>query len=125
MDSTATPVAQKPRNASYHLRKPVKKLLDERINKEIFEEILTNDAIIWCSPFLVQRKPKFAEMKKDDLKPHRIRANAQALKIDDLIYHLHIFKVFSTLDLKQGYHQLMLELETREVATVYTMGPMM
>ena len=44
----------------------------------------------------------------------------QAPKINDFIYHLHDFKVFSKLDLKQGYHQLTLNLETRKVATFST-----
>ena len=44
----------------------------------------------------------------------------QAPKIDNFIYHLHDCKIFSKLDLKQGYHQLTLDPETRKVGTFST-----
>ena len=33
MDPTATPVAQKPRNVPYHLKKPLNQSLDEGVEK--------------------------------------------------------------------------------------------
>ena len=133
MDLTAKPVAKKPRNVPYHLQKPLKKWLEEGIEKEIFQQVPANEAITWCSPLVVQPKPKFVEREKDDLEPQMIRASidmripnasmkrnrcVQAPQIDDFIYHLHDCKIFSKLDLKQGYHQLTLDPETRKIATL-------
>ena len=135
MEPDAVPVAQKPRTVAYYLQKPLQQWLEEGIEKEIFEKVPPGEAITWCSPLVVQTKPKFAETEKDDLESHMIRASidmripndkmkrsrcVQAPKIDDFIYHLHDCKVFSKLDLKQGYHQLTLDPETRKVATFST-----
>ena len=135
MDPQAKPVAQKPRNVPYHLQQPLKQWIDEGVEKEIFEKVPPGEAITWCSPLVVQPKPKFAETNKNELESHMIRASidmripnesmkrsrcVQAPKIEDFIYHLHDCKVFSKLDLKQGYHQLALDPETRKVATFST-----
>lgn len=69
------PTAQKPRNVPYHLPKPLKRWLDEGVEKEIFQKIAEGEAITWCSPLVVQPKPKFTETKKDELEPHMIRAS--------------------------------------------------
>ena len=72
IDPTVTQLVQKPRNVPYHQQKPLKQWLDKGIEKDIFEKVLTNEAITWCSPLVVQTKPKFAETKKDDLEPHTV-----------------------------------------------------
>ncbi len=42
---------------------------------EIFEQIPEGEAITWCSPLVVQPKPKYAEQEKGMLEPHMIRAS--------------------------------------------------
>ena len=41
-------------------------------------------------------------------------------RVEDFIYRLHDCKIFTKLDLRQGYHQLALDPSTRQVATFST-----
>ncbi|PFX14103.1 Retrovirus-related Pol polyprotein [Stylophora pistillata] len=75
MEPQAKPVAQKPRNVPYHLQQPLKQWIDEGVEKEIFEKVPPGEAITWCSPLVVQPKPKFAETNKNELESHMIRAS--------------------------------------------------
>ena len=78
-------------------------------------------------------KPKF--VGKEKLEPHEIRASidlrlankamtrsriVQAPLIEDFTHKFHDCTVWSKLDLKQGYHQLTLDEESRKIATFST-----
>ena len=135
MEPDAEPVAQKPRPVPYHLQKPLKDWLDQVVNEEIFEKVPDGEAITWCSPLVVQLKPKFTDMKSEELESHMIRASidmripnqsmkrsrcVQSPKVEDFTYRLHDCRIFTKLDLRQGYHQLALDPSTRQVATFST-----
>ena len=135
METNAKPVAQKPRPVPYHLQKPLKAWLDQGVKGEIFEKVPDGEAITWCSPLVVQPKPKFTEMKSEVLESHMIRASidmripnqsmkrsrcVQSPRVEDFIYRLHDCKIFTKLDLRQGYHQLALDPSTKQVATSST-----
>ena len=105
------------------------------MNEEIFEKVPDGEAITWCSPLVVQPKPQFTDMKSEELESHMIRASiymripnqsmkrsrcAQSPRVEDFIYRLHDCKIFTKLDLRQGYHQLALDPSTRQVATFST-----
>ena len=132
---TQKPVAQKPRPVPYHLQKPLKAWLDQGVKEEIFEKVPDGEAITWCSPLVVQPKPKFTEVKSEVLESHMIRASidmripnqsmkrsrcVQSPRVEDFIYRLHDCKIFTKLDLRQGYHQLALDPSTKQVATFST-----
>ena len=68
MDPEAVPVAQKPRPVPYHLQKPLKEWLEQGVKEEIFEKVPDGEAITWCSPLVVQPKPKYTEVKKKELR---------------------------------------------------------
>ena len=89
----------------------------------------------WCSPLVVQPKPRFNETDKDELQPHMIRASidlripnhfmernriAPTPTVEDFVYKFHDCTMFSKLDMRQGYHQLILDPESRMVATFTT-----
>ncbi len=91
------------------------------------------EAITWCSPLVVQPKPKF--IGREILEPEQIRASidlrvvnkamscsriVQAPLVKDFTHAFNDCKVFSKLDLKQGYHQLTLDEESRWVVTFST-----
>ena len=73
MDPAATPVAQKPRHVPYHLQEPLKKWIEQGVEEEIFEKVPDGEPITWCSPLVVQPKPKYAE--RETLEPQMIRAS--------------------------------------------------
>ena len=75
MKPGAVPVAQKPRQVPYYLQEPLKKWLDLGIQEDIFEKVPDDEPVTWCSPLVVQSKPKFAGLRSDQLEPHMIRAS--------------------------------------------------
>ena len=105
------------------------------MEEEIFEEVPEDEPVTWCSPLVVQPKPRFDGTPKDELEPHMIRASVdlrvvnrhmdrsritQTPIVEDFMYKFHDCRVFSKLDMKQGYHQLLLDPESRGVATFST-----
>ena len=75
MKSGTVPVAQKPRPVPYYLQEPLRKCLDECIKEDIYEEVQPGEPITWCSPLVVLPKPRYANVEKDNLEPHMIRAS--------------------------------------------------
>ena len=71
METDAKPVAQKPCPVPYHLQKPLKDWLDQGVK----EKVPDGEAITWCSPLVVQPKPKFTEMNSEELESSMIRAS--------------------------------------------------
>ena len=135
MRPEAVPVAQKPRPVAYYLQEPLKKWLEQCLEEEIFEEVPEGEPVTLCSPLVVQPKPKFSELDKGGLEPHRIRASVdlripnqfmerdritQSTVVEDFMYKFHNCTVFSKLDMKQRYHQLLLDPESRKIATFST-----
>ena len=135
MRPEAVPVAQRPRPVAYYLQEPLKKWLDQCVEEEIFEEVPEGEAVTWCSPLVVQPKPKFNTVDKKKLEPHMIRASmdlrvanqfmernriTQGPIVEDFMYKFHDCTVFSKLDMRQGYHQLLLNPESRKIATFST-----
>ena len=84
---------------------------------------------------VVQPKPKYTDVKKEELEAEMIRASidmripnesmkrsrcVQSPRVEDFVYRLHDCKIFTKLDLRQGYHQLALDTTTRQVETFST-----
>ncbi|XP_053380205.1 uncharacterized protein LOC128548778 [Mercenaria mercenaria] len=135
MKPDATPVAQKPRPVPYYLQDPLKKWIDECIEQDIFERVKNGEVVTWCSPLVVQPKPRYNEIDKMKLEPHMIRASVdlrvpnkfmersrilQSPIVEDVTYKFHDCTIFSKMDLKQGYHQLVLHPDSRKFATFST-----
>ncbi|CAC5388305.1 unnamed protein product [Mytilus coruscus] len=135
MKQDTTPVAQKPRQVPYYLQDPLKKWMEQGIQEDIFEMVETGDPITWCSPLVVQPKPKFSKITKEELEPHMIRACVdlripnmymernrilQSPIVEDFTYKFHDSTILSKMDLKQGYHQLVLHPDSRQIATFST-----
>ena len=77
----------------------------------------------WCPPLVVQPKPRYSKVSKDSLEPHMIGASvdlrvlnkqmernriSQSPVVEDFTCKFHDCTIFSKMDLKQGYHQLVL-----------------
>ena len=135
MKETAARVAQRHRPVPYYLQKPLKLWLDQCVQDDIFESVPPDKPVTWCSPVVVQPKPKYVHIPNDELQPNMIRAcidlrvpnkfterNRIRLGpiVEDFIYKFHECAVFSKLDLRSGYHQLMLHPDSRAVVTFST-----
>lgn len=81
MRPEAEPVAQTSRPVAYYLQEPLKKWLEQCIEREIFKEVPEEEQVAWCSPLVVQPKPKFCGKAKEDLEPHTIRASVDLMDI--------------------------------------------
>ena len=118
----------------YYLQNPLKKWLDQCLDEDIFERVEGDEPITWCSPLLAQPKPRFCDVEKE-LEPRMIRARVdllipnrsmegnrilQAPVVEDFTYKFHDCTIVSKMDLKQGYHQLVLDPQSRHIATFST-----
>ena len=104
---------------------------------EIFEKIAPGEPVTWCSPLVVQLKQRYSAISQDNLEPHLFRVSVdlqvqnkymernrilQAPVVEDFTCKFHDCKVFSKIDLKQVYHQLILYPDSRASATFSTPG---
>ena len=135
MKAESAPVAQKPRLVPYYLQKPLKQWLDQGVEENLFEHVPQGEPVTWCSPLVVQPKPRFSNTPSDQLQSHMIRASVdlrvpnkfmernrimQGPLVEDFTYKFHDCVIFSKMDLRQVYMQLVLDPRSREVATFST-----
>ena len=118
-----TPVIAAKRRQPFHTRKKVEKEIENLIRDDIIEPV--TEATEWVSAIVTPPKPN---------NPSEIRlcvdmraANKAIVRerhpiptIEDLLYQLNGYNVFSKLDLNKGYHQLELEEESRYITTFVT-----
>ena len=86
---------------------------------------------------VVQPKPRFTNVSKDDLQPTMIRAcidlripNKHVEKnritlgrvVEDFMYKFHDCSMFSELDLRSGHYELSLHPDSRHIATSAPLG---
>ena len=135
MKPDVTPIAQKPRPVPYYLQDPLQKWLHECVTQEIFERVEPGEPVTWCYPPVVQPTPRYANFSKGTVEPHMVRAGVdlripnkymernrilQAPVVEDFTCKFHDCKVFSRMDLTQGCHHLILNPDSRAVATFST-----
>ena len=119
----AKPIAQKPRRVPYHLMEPLRHRMDEFVKEDIMEKVPEHDSITWCSPLVVQLKPKnpsdirvSLDLRVLNKSMERTR-QVQAPITEDFINTFKDCKVFSKLDMNHGYHQFSLDEESRKLMT--------
>ena len=54
--------------------KPLKEWLEQGVNENIIEKVPDGETITWCSLQVVQPKPKYADIKNEELESQMIRA---------------------------------------------------
>ena len=123
VDESVKPVAQPHRRVPFHVRKQVELKLKQLENDDIIERV--EGSTPWVSPIVVVPKPN---------KPNEIRICVDMLSlnkaiirerhiiptIDDVVSDLNGCKVFSKIDLNQGYHQIPLHPDSRALSTFST-----
>ena len=123
MKDDATPIAQKPLQVPNQLTGPLKQRLAEFKENDIIEPVPEDEAITWCSPLVMQPKPKNPKDIRACLdlrvinKSMMFTRQVQAPITEDFIRELKGCKVFSKLDLNHGYHQFSLDETSRHIMT--------
>lgn len=135
MRPEAAPKTQKPRQVAYYLQEPFEQWLEQGVQEDLFEKVPENEPITCCSPVVVQPKPSFINTEKEQLQPHMISASvdlrvpnsymersriAQQPIVEDFVQKFHDCTIWSKLDLRQGYHQLVLDPKSRSIETFST-----
>ena len=100
----------------------MKKRISEFVENDIMEEVPTHKSITWCSPLVVQPKPKNPNDRVSlDLRVlnHLMEwtRQVQAPITEDFIDTFIDFMVFSKLDMSHGYHQFALDEESWKLTT--------
>ena len=121
IDTSVTPVAQSARRIPFHLRKKVSVKLKKLEAQGIIEKV--EGPTPWISSLVVIPK-KNGEVRLciDMRMPNQAiqRERHTTPTIDDLVDALNGATVFSKLDLRSGYHQLVLAQESRYITTFVT-----
>lgn len=117
VDESVKPVAQPHRRVPFHVRKQVEEKLKQLENDDIIERV--EGPTPWLSPIIVAPKPnKPNEIRicvdMRSLNKAIIRERHIIPTIDDVVSDLNGCKVFSKIDLNQGYHQIPLHPDSRE-----------
>ena len=108
------PVAQKGRRTPFHFRKKLEKEIATMLKDDIIEEI-NMESTPWVSSIVTPSKKNgdvriCVDMRMANKAIERERHAMPT--IDELIHDLNGSNVFSKMDLKAGYNQLVLEEES-------------
>jgi len=110
------------RRTPFRLREKVNKKLDELLAYGIIEPVM-NGPTRWVSPLVVAPKSDGDVRLCVDLR----RANEAIVRerhpmptVEDLLHDINGSIVFSKLDLKWGFHQVMLDEASRDITTFVT-----
>ena len=123
IDESVKPVAQPHCRVPFHVRKQVEEKLKQLENDDIIE--LVEGPTPWVSPIVVvpkPNKPNEIRICVDMRSLHKaiIRERHIIPTIDDVVSDLNGCKVFSKIDLNQGYHQIPLHPDSRALSTFST-----
>ena len=98
----------------------------------IQERVPQEEPISWCSPLVMQPKPRFKNEKNFtaqirasiDLQiPNKHMERDRIVQnpiVEDFTDKFHDCTIFSKMDTRQGYHQLLLHPDSRSIATFGT-----
>ena len=122
IDKRVPPVAQTTRRTPFHLRGKVEKEIQQLLRDDIIEEV-TNESTPWVSPIVTPPKKNgdvrlCVDMREANKAIERERHPLPTM--EELINDLNGATVFSKLDLKSGYNQLVLDEESRSITTFST-----
>jgi hypothetical protein len=121
IDENVKPVAHPPRPIPEALREPAKAKLDQLELEGIIEKIPLGTPTPWCSPMHLVLKNKPTEGHKASAKDLRITIDPRDLNeallreyhpintIDEVIKRTHGSTLFTKLDARQGFFQLVLD----------------
>ena len=115
----STPIRQYPRRLPHHYRAEV----DRQVNEMLSQGVVQHSNSPWASPIVLVKKKDgsyrfFVDYRKLNL---ITKPDAHPLpRVDDLLDALNGYKMFSTLDLRNGYWQVSMSGEDREKTAFIT-----
>ncbi len=122
IDPSVHPIAQKCRRVPFHIRKDIEQQL--KVDEESGIITKPTGPTPWVSPIVCVPKPKTGKTRVcvDMRMANRAirREHHTTPTLSELISDLSGSKVFSTLDLNQGYNQLELDETSRSITTFTT-----
>ena len=122
VDKSVSPVAQPHRRIPYHVRKKVEAELKRLEDEDIIERV--SGGTPWVSPIVVapKRDPNAIRLCVDMRAANHaiIRERHPMPTVDDVINDLNGSTVFSKVDIRNAYHTLELEPESRSITTFST-----
>ena len=124
VDRSVPPVARKHSRIPFHLRKAVENEL-EKLEKEDIIERVSAQSTEWVSRIIAVPKPKRENeirlcVDMRDANRAITRTRHVTPTIEEIIHDLNGATIFSKIDLKSGYHQLVLSEESRGITTFST-----
>ena len=72
MDPETIPVAKRPHPVPCHMQNPLKEWLEQEVKENIFKKVPNGETITWCSPLVLQTKPKYADFNNEELESQMI-----------------------------------------------------
>ena len=120
-DPNVKPVIQPARRVPFHLRKKVEQEIERLKAEDIIEE--AKGPTKWLSPAVfVEKKTGSIRLCVDSRRANEavVRERYQGPTIHELVHDLNGAKVFSTIDMREGFHQIELDNESRDITTFST-----
>ena len=121
VDPSVEPVAQRLRRTPFNLREKVENKTQELLDADIIEQV--EGPTPWVNPIVVVPKSGGDIRLCVDMRRANeaiIRGHYPIPTVDELLQNMNGSEVFSKLDLKWGYHQLELSVESRGITTFVT-----
>ena len=120
VDQSHPPTQHAPRRIAVALKKEVKEKIDELEKKGIIKK--ETEPTEWISSMVVVAKPGKIRICLDpkDLNKALLRPKYQLPTLEEILPNLNKAKLFSTLDLKDGYYQIGLDEESSKTTTFWT-----
>ena len=122
VDKSVKPIAQPLRRVPFGLQNKVNEKLDELLKNDIIEEVKSGPTE-WVSPLVVVPKPNADVRICVDMR----RANVAIVRerhpiptVEEILYKMNGSTVFSKVDLKWGFHQIVLNEQSRDITTFVT-----
>ena len=122
IDKEVEPVSQHLRRIPFHVRKKIEQKIEELIKLDILERVEENVPTNWVSPVIAVPKGEDIRMVVDMRQANKAikRTHYPVPTLDEILEEFNGCKIFSKVDLNQGYHQLELNPESRNITTFIT-----
>ena len=124
MNEDIHPVQQPIRRVPWHTRQRVDDEIKRLLESDIIEKVPDNEPTTWLNPYVVvpKKDPTQIRFCLDMRQANQaiIRERHVIPKFEELLPELHDAKVFSKIDLREGYHQLSLHEDSRHVTAFAT-----